>query len=220
MFPGKPEQNVHVMAAFLQDHAGRKTGIAPVAAHKAVCLMPVADRLNGLNVDGIADGAAVKKLLDLLIERRIAQNMADGHFPVARKGEVGKFTALRCFRCDGLFKQQMVVLEKRFLGLGIMAAVRRADQHDIGQARLGEHFFCRSIAGAFVDPGQTAHTGQLFRIDVSSSDDFCLFGHVDQDFGVGVLSAGAASGNCDGNGSIHSVSLFFYVIHSIRKSRC
>ena len=48
------------MAALLQDHSAGRAAVAPVAAHEAVRLMPVADLLNGLHGNDLADGSLIQ----------------------------------------------------------------------------------------------------------------------------------------------------------------
>ena len=56
----QPQENIHVVAALLQDHRAGRAAVAPVAAHKAVRLMPVADLLNGLHGNDLADGSLIQ----------------------------------------------------------------------------------------------------------------------------------------------------------------
>ena len=60
MLACQPQQDIHVMAAFLQDHGRAFSGVAPIAAHKGVRLVPVADVLVCTDGDDIADLFAVE----------------------------------------------------------------------------------------------------------------------------------------------------------------
>ena len=191
------------MAAFLQDHAGGKALVAPIAAHEGMSLMPVAHLLDGLHVHRVPDHARVDQFLDLLIKSGVAQNMADRHLPSPLLSDAGQLAALIGKRRDRLFEQQIIILEQRVLGLHIMAAVGRADQHHVGQPRLGQHLLRGGIAGVVRNAGQLFHALQLFRIDVRGSDDLRLVRHFQQYFGIGVLASGAAAGHGHGNRSVH-----------------
>ena len=68
MFARQPQQDIHIMAAFLQDHGRAFSGVAPIAAHKGVRLVPVAYALNGLDGLDFAHRTAIQQFFQLLIE--------------------------------------------------------------------------------------------------------------------------------------------------------
>lgn len=55
----KPDENVHIVAALCQDHRAGFVRSAPVAAHIAVRLMPVAHLFHGLDGYHLADAAVL-----------------------------------------------------------------------------------------------------------------------------------------------------------------
>ena len=75
----KPDENVHIVAALCQDHRAGFVRSAPVAAHIAVRLMPVAHLFHGLDGYHLADAAVLDDPLDGIVKRRIAQHMAHHH---------------------------------------------------------------------------------------------------------------------------------------------
>ena len=65
------------MTAFLQYHRAAKLCIPPVAAYKAMCLMPVADILHCLYRGDLPDFTGADRSVQILIERRVTKHMAD-----------------------------------------------------------------------------------------------------------------------------------------------
>ena len=49
MFSGQPKKDIHVVAGLLQDHGAAFFAVAPVAAYKAMRLVPIRHIFNGLN---------------------------------------------------------------------------------------------------------------------------------------------------------------------------
>ena len=60
LFAEQPGVDVHIVAALLEDHRTCLVAVAPVAAHKGVRLVPVADVLVCTDGDDIADLFAVE----------------------------------------------------------------------------------------------------------------------------------------------------------------
>ena len=60
LFAEQPGVDVHIVAALLEDHGACLVAVTPVAAHKGVRLMPVADVLVCTDGDDIADLFAVE----------------------------------------------------------------------------------------------------------------------------------------------------------------
>ena len=119
------------MAALLQDHAGGKRLIAPVAAHKGVRLMPVAHLFNSLDAHRLADGAVLQQFLDSLVKHGIAQHVAYRHLPPQLQRQIGQFPALLRRRGNRLFQQQIVSPEQRGLRLTVVARMSRHALSDI-----------------------------------------------------------------------------------------
>ena len=101
------------MAAFLQDHGRAFSGVAPIAAHKGVRLVPIAHALNGLDGLDLAHRAGIQQLLELLIKQRIAQHMAYDHMTICLPRQPFELAAFRLGFGDGLFQQQMIALSQR-----------------------------------------------------------------------------------------------------------
>ena len=127
------------MAALGQQHERRFLLAAPVAAHEAVRLMPVADVFQRLNTDDLTHIAALNRRMDLLKEGRIAQHMAN------HDGALIFLCRLLdqpdVLKADGnrLFQQQMIALFQRGDRMPDMLAILRADQRDIRQALPCKH---------------------------------------------------------------------------------
>lgn len=60
LFAEQPGVDVHIVAALLENHGACLVTVAPVAAHKGVRLVPVADILVCTDGDDIADLFAVE----------------------------------------------------------------------------------------------------------------------------------------------------------------
>ena len=197
---GQPKQDVHVMAALLQDHGGAQARVSPVPTHKRVRLMPVGHLLDGLHRDQLADGAGVEKTLDLLVKGGIAQDVAYHHMPVLRQREALDVPALLLRGGDGLFQEQVVAQPERFHGLAVMRPVRRADEHGVRQAPVAQHFLGAVKALLLGKAVGFAHLFQLFGADVRRGDDAHAVCKLLLAARIGVLAARAAAGDGDGDG--------------------
>ena len=69
--PAKPQQNVHIMATFLQDHGAGLFTTAPVAPHEAMGMMPIPHVFNLRQRDYLPDLSCVDEVFDGHIKRRV-----------------------------------------------------------------------------------------------------------------------------------------------------
>ena len=97
------------MARLLKAHGTGRLAVSPVSADKAVCLMPVAHVLDGLDGDDVTDDAGSNQFLHLREKWRIAEHVTDNDFPVVFFRRFQELTALSGIGGDGFFHQQQVL---------------------------------------------------------------------------------------------------------------
>ena len=139
----QPGQNVHVMAALGQDHRAGVRCFAPVAAHIAVGIMPVAHILGMLDVHHVPDGPGIQQLFYFAVELGVAHDVAD-HDPGAFcLGPALQVQALPHAGRNRFFQQDAVPQVDGLAGVAVMLGVLGADQHRVRQPRPGKKLFRR-----------------------------------------------------------------------------
>ena len=102
-------------------------------------LMEVTDVLMGRDVADFSQLAAVHNLLDGLVERAVAQNMADGNHPVFLVRFFLQFDTFGQLRRNRFFQQNVVALFQSCQRHRNVLSVLGADKHQICQLWLFEH---------------------------------------------------------------------------------
>ena len=126
------------MARLLKAHGTGRLAVSPVSADKAVCLMPVAHVLDGLDGDDVTDDAGSNQFLHLREKWRIAEHVTDNDFPVVFFRRFQELTALSGIGGDGFFHQNVVSSFQSGKRLGDVIAVLGADKYGIGHLGLGQ----------------------------------------------------------------------------------
>ncbi len=195
------------MAAFLEDHGTALIGIAPVAPHKAVRLMPVADVFRRLDRDNIPDFPIIKKLFDPLIKRGVAQHMADHNVPIVLFGGLGNVAAVGKSGGNGLFQQKMVALFQSGKSLAVVLAVHSAYEQHVRKLWAGKHFSRAGKAHFFRDGKLPPRAFQFFRIGIGNGSDLDFSGHLGGDPPVSGQAARAKSRDSGVYNLFHSKNL-------------
>ena len=136
----KPQQNINIVAAFLKDHRAHFAA-APVAAHKAVSLVPVAHIFDLTKGGDLPDLVLVDQPLDGAVKGGVAKHMADTQYPARLLRCPGDGAALGLLVAHGLFQQDMITLPQCRQRRGGVHIVQRADQRCIRHLRAGEQLF-------------------------------------------------------------------------------
>ena len=202
----QPQQDVQVVAALLQDHRAGVLLAPPVAAHKAVRLVPVDHVFQRLDRHDPADASRVDHFLDLLKERRVAQHVTDDHLALRLLGGLQHALALGEHGRDGLFHQDVIALLQRGDGVADMLAVLRAHEQHVRQAGLSEHFLGAGKAALRRHAIGLGHIGDLFGHDVRDGDDLHQVRTRQGHGRIGVLAAPTQARDGDGDGLLHKNS--------------
>ena len=118
-------QQIEIVTALLHDHRGRFFVVAPVAAHKAMRLVPVGDLFQPVDAHDFTDRAAIQKLLDLQERRRIAQNVANDHLALVFFVRFEQLVQLVFQGRNGLLQQDIVAkLQRANTHLDVIAVLR------------------------------------------------------------------------------------------------
>ena len=199
----QPDEVIQIVAALGQQHERRFLFPAPVAAHEAVRLMPVAHVLQRLDAHDVAHLAALDGLKDLRKERRIAQHMADDH--AAARLPRCPFDQLHVgLRCgDRLFQQQVVALFHRRHRMTHMHRVLRADERHVRQPFAGKHLLARLKAHVRRNAVASAHGFALFLNRLGHGGDYHLAGEHLAHRCVGILAAAAQAADRHAHGIAH-----------------
>ena len=137
----QPADDVHVVAAFCQDHGAGFLRPPPVAAYIAVGIMPVSHVLHRVQGFDTADGASAQQLVQRAVEFGIAQHMAHHHHAVRLMRFFLQCKAFVQQRRNGFFQHKVIALVQRGQRLRHMLAVLRGNDHHIRKARLGQQLF-------------------------------------------------------------------------------
>ena len=195
---GKPAEDVHVMAAFGQDHGAALIRPAPVAPDIAVGVMPVRHMFHCVNGLNFANLTPAQNGFQRGVKPGVSQNVAHNHRPAGFMGLLLKPAALFQVRRNGLFQQQMIPLFQRKQRLGHMLAVLCGDNHNIRQPGPAQHLLAGGKQIFFRYIVFCPQRFQPLRTAVRSGNDFHLPG---MDFligGIGVQPPAAAA--ADGKG--------------------
>ena len=196
--PGQPAQYVHVVAALLQDHGAGLAGIAPVAPHEAVGLVPVGHVLDGVNGLDFADLPPAEQVLQDGVKFGVAQHVAHHHRPPSLPGLFLEGAALPQVGGDGLFQQDVVALVQGLQGGGDVLPVLGGHDHHVGQLWLGQ----QRLVGGEAHPGGHAEALlqqlQPLGAHVRPGDDFHFLRVGELVGGVGLQPPGPAA--ADGKG--------------------
>ena len=203
------------MAAFLQDHGRAFSGVAPIAAHKGVRLVPIAYALNGLDGLDFAHRAGIQQLLELLIKQRIAQHMAYDHMTICLPRQPFELAAFRLGFGDGLFQQQMIPLAQRGGRLAKVQPVGRADEHGVRQPWLTQHALGAVIALRLRQAIALAHQRQLPRANIGRRHNAHAAGKKGLTWGIRLHAARAAARDGNGDGLHIRTLLLCRMTHSL-----
>ena len=171
-----PQQDVHIVAALGQDHGAGLVFATPVAAHKAVHLMPVGHVLDLLDALHLPDHAGIQDLFHLAEERRVAQHMADGHQPACLLGPGLQRAQLVGMTAHRFFHHHMISCIQRSHRGGNVLIILSADESAVCQFGTGEQFapVRRSIFRR--DPVVTAELGAAGSVRLSHRHKADIFG--------------------------------------------
>ena len=160
----EPQQNVHIMAAFLQDHWAGLFTAAPVAPHKAVGMVPVAHILNLRQRRNFPHLPIIDQLLDGSVKRRIAQHMAHAQHTLCLLGCRRNGPAF-CFAvAHGLFQQHMIPLLQRGQRGFRMHIIQRTYKRGICHLRARHQIFPVAERPVSGDTVSAAHQSAPVRL--------------------------------------------------------
>ena len=185
----KPQINIHIVTAFLQYHRAGFGGIAPVAANKTVCLVPVKHIFDSVNGHYFTDCTAVDNFLHFSVERCVSQNMAHHNVKPFFVGKVCNFDAFVKLGGNWFFQQQMISFFQSRHCVTVVLTVHCGNNHNISHPVSLQHLLGAvklhfgSYAVFF------AEHCQLFRDDICRSSKFNSVFKVFQGFGICVAAA-------------------------------
>ena len=104
----QPQKNIHIMAAFLQNHRTCFITASPVSPHKAVGMMPVANLFNMLNTDQSSKAIFLNKIFNPGEKGRIPQNMTDHQDPSIFFCHISHSDNFRSIRRHRFFTEYMI----------------------------------------------------------------------------------------------------------------
>ena len=104
----QPVENIHIMAALGHNHGGGLGAVAPVAAHEGMPEMPGSHTLVGIESHDFAQFPAVDDIADGIVERRVAQHVADSHPAPQLLGQVAQLQRLAQGFGNRFLQQQVI----------------------------------------------------------------------------------------------------------------
>ncbi len=200
------------MAALCQNHRAGLLRASPVTSDKAVCLMEVTDILVRRDIANLTELSAFDDFLHRLIKGAIAEDMADGHDLVALVRLSLKLDALGNIRRNRLFGHDMVASFQRLERLWNVLSVLGADEHQICQFGVLEHFLCAVKAHLIRQTEPLFGCCNLFRDNIRYRNHLHAFRMLEGILGI-ALSSQAISRYRNGN-------YLFHLISSLSKSSC
>ena len=159
----KPHQQIHIMAAFGQNHGTGVPAPSPIAPDKAVGLMPVAHVFGGLDGNNLSQSPLLQQALKLLIKGGIAKHMAHGDASAQLLCLVKQLSALGNVRGHRFFQQNIIFLVQGQAGMPHMIRILGADKGHVCQPGLCKHFLHRGKAFVLLQPVFLPHLLQSLR---------------------------------------------------------
>ena len=124
-----PHDQVEVVAALGHQHGGAGVGPAPLAPDEPDRHVVVADVLDGLDADDVADYAGGHSLLDRAVEGCVPQDVADHDVAAAASRRFDQRAHLVFAGCERLLQQQVVArVQQRDGGRDVEAVHRAVDR--------------------------------------------------------------------------------------------